>query len=115
MARGLDTSQDDRSVDRTGWQRRFQSVTLEQYNAGERVDMRGPPDMKEYIGGGKLGRGPRPIKDVTGPKYRAEPHENWQKPMRDWRTNESRWTGTPPQGGGEQRVRRGPRRGTRPE
>ena len=112
MAGGLRTEHDeDRVVDRTGWQKRFQSVTLEQYNAGERVDMRGPPDMKEYIGGGKLGMGPRPIREPS-PKYRAEPHENWQR-----RTPGGgiRWTGTPPQGGGEHRVRRGPRRNTAPE
>ena len=110
MAGGLNTAhEEERRVTRNQWERRFQTITLEQYNAGKEVDMRGPPDMKEYVGG-NVGRGPRPVKEPT-PKYRPVPEENWQKPLNQVREGESRWTGTPPQGGGDKRVRRGPRRG----
>lgn len=100
-----------RQVDRTGWQKRFQSLTLDQYNAGERFDYRGPPDMKEYIGGAKLGRGPRPVKEPS-PTPRFDPNfPYWQKPLHERKPGGPLITYTPPQGGGEQRVRRGKQRG----
>ena len=99
-------TEEARVADRTGWQKRFQSLTLEQYNEGERFDYRGPPDMTEYVGQ-NVGRGMRPVREPS-PTPRFDPNfPYWQRPLHERTTGKSIITYTPPSEGGESRVRRG--------
>jgi hypothetical protein len=98
---------ENRQVERTQWQRRFQTLTLDQYKGGERFDYRGPPDMKEYVGQ-KVGRGLRPVREPS-PTPRFDPNfPYWQKPLHERRPGEAIITYTPPMTSSEKKnARRG--------